>query len=202
MISLNSMAKKIAFILVQREIVQNENLEIYKFGFELLLATALNGLIVLAASIVMNVFWQSLLLLIPFMLIRSNAGGFHANSHVSCMIIFLTVYIAGVQIVKHLPFHITIGTSYVSVVVATAIILMIGALPHENRPVSATEVKMYKRKARFLSMILLFVGLTGQYLAPRWFAYYSLGLVIAAGSLLVGYLIKNVSERRSEHDCG
>jgi len=67
------MAEKMAFFLVRKEIVKEDKAEIYSYGLEILFATVTNGILVAAASLLLGVFWQSVLMLVPFMLIRANA---------------------------------------------------------------------------------------------------------------------------------
>jgi len=197
--SFNSIADLTASFLVRKNIVQQKKQEIYAYGFELIIATILNGICVLVAALVMGVVPETVLMLVPFMLLRTNAGGFHAKSHAGCIVGFTLVYVFGVIAVKNIPGHAAIP--YISLIFSSMVVLFIGALAHQNRPVTDKEYKYFKRKARIISVILLFVGLTGQFLLPAFFIYYALGMLIAAGSLLFGYL-KNKAERRREHVCG
>jgi accessory gene regulator B len=180
------MAEKMAFFLVRKEIVGAEKSEICSFGLEILFATAINGILVVTASLVLGVFWQTVLMLAPFVLIRNNAGGFHAKTHVGCMLGFLTVYIAGVIAMSSVSLDTAQTVMFISLPIAASVILIIGALPHKNRPVSSRELARFKIKARLLSCGLSIIGFIGLYTTPAWFIYFTLGMVIAAGSLLAG----------------
>lgn len=194
--NLHCMAEKMAFFLVRKEIVKEDKAEICGYGLEILFATVINGILVAAASLLLGVFWQSVLMLVPFMLIRANAGGFHAETHKGCMLGFMTIYLACVLLAKHLPPDAAGSIGLAGLLAAAAIILAVGPLPHKNRPVSARELAAYQVKARLLACGLLVTGLAGVYFAPAWFLYFSLGLDIAAGSLLAGCIKNNLERRR------
>jgi len=185
------MAKKIAFFLVRKEIVIEDKAEIYSYGLEILFATVINGILVAAASLLLGVFWQSVLMLVPFMLVRANAGGFHAETHTGCMLGFLTVYLSCVLFAKNLPPGAVGPVALAGLLTGAAIILAVGPLPHKNRPVSNRELAAYRIKARLLALGLLIAGLAGLYFAPAWFLYFVLGLDIAAESLLAGCIKAN-----------
>lgn len=194
--NLHVMAEKIAFFLVRKGIVTEEKSEIYSFGLEILIATVINGVLVAAVSLMLGVFWQSALILIPFMMIRSNAGGFHAETHTGCMIAFLSVYLTCVIFAEYLPSGAVVPAALIGLLAAAAIILIIGPLPHKNRPVTVRELTAYQVKARLLAVGLLIIGLTGLYFAPAWFLYFAIGMDIAAGSLLAGWIKNNYEGRR------
>lgn len=195
--SLHVMAERIAFFLVRKEIIGGEKCEICSFGLELILATLINAALVTTASLALGVFPQTVLMLIPFMLVRGNAGGFHAKTHIGCMAVFTTVYIIGALILQFVPPEVARVAQFILLPAAALVILFIGALPHKNRPVSSRELAHFKVKARLLCFCILIAGMTGLYFAPEWFVYYALGVDVAAGSLLAGY-IQNKYVRRCE----
>jgi accessory gene regulator B len=177
------MAEKMAFFLARRKIVSEDRADLYGYGLEILFATVINGILAVTAALVLGVFWQAILVLVPFILICGNAGGFHAKTHTGCMLGFLSVYTAGLLAIRWSLFG---AAAFISMPAAATVILTIGALPHKNRPVSSRELTRFKVKARIMALCLLAAGLVGLTLAPAWFTYFALGMDIAAGSLLAG----------------
>jgi accessory gene regulator B len=184
--SLHVMADKMALFLVRRKIVEKDKEDIYSFGFEILMATILNSVLVMIAALMFGLFWQSVLMIFPFVLIRNNAGGFHAKTHNGCMLGFLLVYISIILFIQWMPSEISRIIAFTSLPLATGLILFIGALPHKNRPVTTQELNCFKSKARRITACLFVIGLIGLLVIPQWFIYFSFGIFIAAGSLLVG----------------
>lgn len=196
--NLHVMAKKIVFFLVRKEIVSQDKSEIYSFGFEILLATILNGILVVIASLALGAFWQSILMLIPFLLIRANAGGFHAKTHAGCILGFISVYLCGIVLAKYLPYELTAPAAFIGILIGAGIILAVGIRPHKNRPVTDQERAYYHIKTIHLTIRLFFAGLLGICLKPEWFIYFTLGMDIAAGSLLTE-CIRIKCEGRKQH---
>jgi accessory gene regulator B len=180
------MATKMARYFAHKNIISEDKQDVYSFGLEILLATIINGVLVAAVSVWMGVFWQSVLMLIPFILMRSNAGGYHADSHFGCMLKFMATYTSCLLIAKYMPPETIQPAAYAGLVISAVVILIIGPLPHRNRPVSVRELAAYKVKSRILSACFMIVGLTGTYFFSDLFLYFALGMCIAAGSLLAG----------------
>ena len=65
-------------------IVAPEKNKIYAYGMELVLSGLVNVLSVLLISILIFHPADGLLFLVAFIPLRTTAGGYHANSHLSC----------------------------------------------------------------------------------------------------------------------
>lgn len=197
--NLDNLAEKIAFFLVQKEIIQKQKIEIYIYGFELLLSTICNGILLIIISIFLHVFWQTILMIIPFIIIRSNAGGFHAQTHAGCMIGFMAVYVFCILFAKNLPNEILLTVALSILTSSSIVVLAIGVVPHKNRSVTPKEIISFKNKTRMYTTTMLLIGLVGLYILPTWFVYFTFGISIAAGSLLVEFT-KNRLERRWKNE--
>lgn len=75
-------------------IVAPEKNKIYAYGMELVLSGLVNVLSVLLISILIFHPADGLLFLVAFIPLRTTAGGYHANSHLSCNIVFLSTFVA------------------------------------------------------------------------------------------------------------
>lgn len=192
------LAEKIAFFLLEKEIIKQEKTEICSFGLEILLATVANGLLVLIASLILGVFLQTVSLLIPFIFIRRNAGGYHAKTHLGCMTGFLTVYIISIFAIKAIPLNVIPYISAILLTISSIIIFFIGAVKHHNRPVTILEFKRFKTKSRVLLIVLFITGMEGIFLFPHLFSFYTLGLFIAACSLLAAWINKTEGAKTHE----
>jgi len=192
--SLNTIAEKIAFFLVQKQIVEKEQIEIYSFGLEILIATCFNGVLVLLTAIALGVAAQTFFMLIPFMLIRSKAGGFHAKTHMGCITGFMVIYLASIFIIRVLPIETMQIVSIFELFICITIMIGIGSINHENRSVTELEYSNFKKASRTITIILFVLGLLGIYYFPQWFIYYVVGLCMAAGSLLVAWIIRKKKE--------
>ena len=74
-------------------IVAPEKNKIYAYGMELVLSGLVNVLSVLLISILLFHPVDGPLFLAAFIPLRTTAGGYHANSHLSCNLVFLGTFI-------------------------------------------------------------------------------------------------------------
>lgn len=90
---LENLAKSTARFFVSQNIVKSEYEDIYAHGMEILLSTVINGIIVLFIAILSNTVLPSLLDFTAFILMRRSAGGYHAKTHIGCMMILVAVHL-------------------------------------------------------------------------------------------------------------
>ncbi len=191
---------KIANNLVKREVICSEKIKIYQYGLELLIATVLNGLVVLVLSLLLGVFWPTCLLIAPFIWIRSNAGGYHAKTHLGCIVGFAITYTATILLLKNVVIDAAIQITVLAL--SSLVIWLIGCIKNENRPVTDEEFLKFRNKAKRITIICCIIGIIGTFFYERIFTYYVMGIAIAAGSLLVAMFInqKIKKEGRFSHD--
>ena len=188
------MADRIACFFVQKEIVEQEKSEIYSYGMELMISTVINGVLIVISAIVMNVFVQTIVLLIPFCLLRRLAGGYHAKTHIGCAAGFISVYWASISLIRFIPMQWVTVISACMLIISSLIILSIGAVAHENRPVDDDEYRDFKSKSRITTVILLCAGCIGLYYLQAWFIWFSFGISVAAGSLVIAKIQENIKK--------
>ena len=68
--------------------IAEQEVEVYQYGFEILISTTLGLLITVAIGIVLNMFFLSVLYYVVFVMVRQWTGGYHADSYLKCNITF------------------------------------------------------------------------------------------------------------------
>lgn len=74
-----------------QKIVEESREAIYAYGMELLLSDVLNILIVLLIALISHTFPAVIIFTAVFMGLRKFVGGYHANSHLSCIFTLVAV---------------------------------------------------------------------------------------------------------------
>ena len=97
---LEKLAKSAARFFVAQNIVKSEYQEIYAYGMEILLSTMVNGIIVLIISILSDTVLPSLIFFTAFIVMRSSAGGYHAKTHIGCMLILIAVHLSFIFLIR------------------------------------------------------------------------------------------------------
>ena len=78
----------ITVALADKGVIERSKSEIYIYGFEILISTLLNALIIITIAILTNTFLLSLAFLASFGTLRLYTGGFHASTHLRCFVLF------------------------------------------------------------------------------------------------------------------
>lgn len=97
---IHQLSEKIAFLFCKETIIESDMKEVYAYGLELLFATLFTGSIVFGLSSQLGIFRKTILLLIPFSIIRSYAGGYHAKTHFRCILSFTFTYLLSAYLME------------------------------------------------------------------------------------------------------
>lgn len=119
-----------------QKIVEESREAIYAYGMELLISDVLSTLIVLLIALISHTLPAVIVFSAVFMGLRKFAGGYHANSHLSCMftlVIVMMIFSYGIcNVSERYAWVISIGF----VVISIPVIFNLAPVPHPNKPVS------------------------------------------------------------------
>ena len=182
---------------VQFGIVKKNEVEIYNYCFEVLLGNlAYYGTITLITILTQKVAF-AICYTMGFILIRHTSGGYHAQSHLRCYVLSLTVYLMALAI--WCLFSWDAGVVVLSSWIVMVVLWCIGPVEHENKPLSAKEVVTYRKKSRKVSLLLA-LGITilcgAQQVEVA--AIFMLGFLSAVLSGAAGQIVNKERERANE----
>ena len=78
-------------VLLKNEIIEADKIEIYQYGYEIMISTIITFLIVLISGIILNCLPAALLYFGIFVVMRQICGGYHAQHYWSCNTLFAVV---------------------------------------------------------------------------------------------------------------
>lgn len=193
------LANSITSKFIKSGIIDEEQQDIYAYGFEVLISSTMYFLILFLVSVVFKCVFSSLVYLLGLILIRKICGGHHANHYSSCQLLFEANHLAFVAL-----YHLVDIRWYRLVTVSVftfAIISIFVAAPvdHKKKPFIKNEYKRYRYLSLFYCVILLIllVLTITQVLKPGELLFsFSIGTLSAIISLLCGK-ISRMKERSS-----
>ena len=167
-------------------IVAPEKNKIYAYGMELVLSGLVNVLSVLLISILIFHPADGLLFLVAFIPLRTTAGGYHANSHLSCNIVFLSTFVA-LECLGHLLLKYGSVILYLAIAVISLVTLLILS-PSEakNKPLTPEQRRRNRRRSLILGGLNLAIGIFliwGLQAPAPWCTSYDLGVIAASISM-------------------
>ncbi len=175
------LSKRIAFFFVMRDIISKEDMEVYEYGFQLLISTILNTLTAFLLAAMTGTLIQSAIFLSVFVLMRKAAGGFHARTHFGCLCILIAVHYCFIAFIKFAPYEVYTAVSVVSMVLSVMIILAFAPVEHKNKPLNGSEKTVLRRRS-IAQMIIITVSVIVSGLITQNTIMISIALGIATAS--------------------
>lgn len=89
-----------SLFLCRKNIIHSDELDVYQYGFEIVISTILGFLLTVIIGIVLHMFVLSLLYYAIFVFIRQMTGGYHAKTYFRCNLVFTIVSFLTLGITK------------------------------------------------------------------------------------------------------
>lgn len=145
---MNKAVDSITSFMIQKGVFSEDDREVYNYCFELLLSNLLNILATLLLAIIAGRLMETGLFLVGFLLLRRTAGGYHAQTHWGCFLLW-TSFICGFLTVltflprPYIPF-LLVGCILLSLLT----VFLLAPIEHENKPISKDDLRKFKRNSR------------------------------------------------------
>lgn len=146
------LANKITNILIENEIIEKNEFEIYTYGFEMLIYFIVNISIALFIGIIFNKFIHTIIFLSCYCTLRQFTGGYHARNYIECTLTFVLIYLSTIFISNNI--YIDKYILIFMLISSIIIIYKISPLEHRNKPLNIDEKKHYKKIATKLTLVI------------------------------------------------
>ena len=184
---ITSLAQYITGILLKNNVIKNEHLDIYIYGFEVLISGALSIFIGLILGLIFSQLIECIVFLVIFVTLRRYCGGYHADTYLKCNTIF-TVNVAIVMII--LKFNFTYSFAFHIMLCVLCILTYFVLSPIENiyKPITDEE----KKKYRLIAVTLAFVTVILSSVIYMYFIKSAIVMDIAMLSVAVSMIIEKL----------
>ena len=105
---MKSISTFIARWLLKQGVISNDEYDLYEYAIFCIVFTFFPIALVLIVSSIMDMVLSGILLVIPFVLMRKFAGGFHFKSSCICLLssaILLTAFLQLITIIQSINYH-------------------------------------------------------------------------------------------------
>lgn len=151
----------------------------YRYGLEAFYNMITKMIVMIVLSILLNIFWEYVLLVIIYSVFRLYGFGIHMKTSLQCWFTTIPIYIGGCLLVKHivLPFYIVVTIWTVGFVS----FLLFAPADTPARPL----IRKRKRiRAKILSIIILIISMI---------LYIYITNIVIKNLILYGLLIESIS---------
>ena len=137
---MESLASYLCNQCLQRKIIKPEKQEIYRVGFELIIADIINFSLIFICGILTKSFLYSCVYSLLLWFVRRFSGGFHAKTYGVCRVVTVGTYLLVFLVNKFIIEHWLI---YALICDAISIMTMIIFTPirHPNKELTLSEIK-------------------------------------------------------------
>lgn len=195
---INKISSKIVEILIKHSLVENEDKELYLYGFFILLSQILYFIIVITIGILFNVIFESIIFYITFQFIRRYAGGYHAKTETRCDILSTLSILCCIVLIKlSKMYDIRIALLSISLVFA-ALIFILCPLDTPEKPLNDKEYKYFRKISWIiLSLIIIAIIVSFYFKFNIVFAPCCVSLILEGVLIGTGQIKKAYSKKRA-----
>lgn len=161
------MISSLAKSIVNRFFNENDKypLEVYVYGVELLISSLISTVVIFVIGALTKTFFESVIFLISFSLIRVYTGGYHSMTYLKCNIVSALSYIAIVVFLYLITDFIKNPVIMLCGYVLTMFLAIIFApVKHENKNLTTEEEKKYKTLSLLMITIVYMLCCAGYYI--------------------------------------
>lgn len=148
---MEKIAKRLADYVIQKGTIEEDEREIYEYGFFIATEMLLCVLVCFSISMILNTLVEGILFFVIFIPLRSYAGGLHLSNYWSCFSLSCLTFFIIMMLGKYFEFPI-----YIALIIFFLLeIVVYNLYPVENinRIVDADEDKQFKKRLKqFLIM--------------------------------------------------
>lgn len=182
-------ANVIADWLIRCEVVKETDKELYSYAVYSIFLSVSPLLLAIGFGICMGCVRRSVMIIMPFVIIRKFSGGYHTKHAWSCLICSCLLLL----LCMLLSFHIKCGWVLALITVGAAVSLICcSPIDNENRALSQEECRHYKVITAVLVIIFMFAD--ALFFAHQLYTYsicISIGIVLPAG-LQLPYIFRKL----------
>lgn len=184
--------------MVKNGVIQEEDVELYCFGFDTLKTYLCAIVITLGIGLIMNSFWESIIYLISFKLLRTTAGGYHASTYSRCFVASSIVLVVSLGIVQYNNYFDLWFVAFL-IIANICIVFLLAPLPDDNKPINEKE-RVYHRKKSRIVVLMESVVVIGMWFLDKGYSITILMADVTVTFLLLAWVIVRKLQLNRKND--
>jgi len=144
---------KLTDFLLEKEIIREEDREIYIYGLLAMFSTVINFIFVLTVGIIAGLLAETLIYLFGFALLRCYCGGYHAKTKLGCVLGFSAIYAVSMVVLRFMPAEYSRMFSMISAGACLVFIYIYAPIEHKNRTFQGDEYRKFRLVSRIIALV-------------------------------------------------
>lgn len=181
-------ASGIVTLLLRKDLIHNEQKEIYKYSFELLISTIINLVLIIMLGLTFGELYETFVFLFIFCTLKRYTGGMHMQNYKSCIIFFCLLYFTLLTVNEILP--IAINTFFfVLVIICSVIITFLTPVESANKKLTHNEKQILSLKVKMILVFHLFLFVLSYIISfTQLSKFIGLALIVITILVITGHL--------------
>ncbi|WP_124100952.1 accessory gene regulator B family protein [Ruminococcus sp. Marseille-P6503] len=151
---MKNLVSRILDFMINNNVISTESYELdfYRYGIEITLSSLINVILIFLIGIIAHRIYSSIIFLVVFILMRSLAGGFHADTYLKCNLITSLSFILLLVVYEIITKHFSLNVVIFIAILQSIIVALLSPIENINKPIGSKVV--YKIISTFLSLSL------------------------------------------------
>lgn len=149
-----TISNKISLALLKSNAINQDELNVYAYGIQLLILSVIDWCITFLFMLLIDEIYLSIAYLSVFFIMRRHCGGYHAETHMRCIVISNIVYVFSVLISANMHYGNFTTLLFIGEIMNFVMIHKFSPAEHPNKPIPISELARHKKTGRFLNAII------------------------------------------------
>ncbi|WIV11590.1 accessory gene regulator B family protein [Proteiniborus sp. MB09-C3] len=194
---INQMACYIFKKMKDNNAIDEENMDMYVFGIEILLITIIKYLGLFIISLLLGVVKEAIAFTLAFSMLRIQAGGVHLESFWQCFVITNIITFSFIFLSKALPISHTPLYSVIMLIISAILVLAFAPVDTENKRLNELEKKLYKKRSIYVIIIGSLITISLGLIYKSFITY---GNIVSLGFLCEGITLTPLIARKKSYE--
>lgn len=186
---IDKLSRKIAISLKNKNVIDETEIDLYHYGFFILISEFIYIFSCILVGIIMKMFLESVIFFAVFLITRRFTGGFHAKTALNCQIISTLSFFISMVLIKLSLLNELFYLSIIIQAISSIIIIVFSPSDTPRKELSPGEKKQFRTISSvivivlmIISVILLLTGLT-KAIVPIAYALFMVAVLLVLGRL-------------------
>ncbi len=147
---MNAILSRLIDKCIRHGIIKDQETDVYRYGFDLLVFSLINIILLVFVGLAVNRAGSVALILLGYIPLQSMGGGYHADTHLRCMLLMLFDMGIALFAVEFANRNLLIAGACIGII----IIFLLAPVQHPSAPFGINFAKRMKGLVRVYSTII------------------------------------------------
>ena len=145
-------------LLVNNKIIEVKQVQIYQYGFEILISSIFTCLIALLCGVILKCLFAAILYFFVFAILRSICGGYHAEKYWQCNLIFTMATLFVLSFYKYLSLEEFNEFHYIGDLLSVLVTFYYAPVENPNKPLSDKQKQFFRFFSTAMVVLLALIS--------------------------------------------